>query len=157
MSTLTGEDDFLYWIGASANPQILDLIKRIEGVLNEFVGLLQSKGIPYVESHVFPFDTRSASITFGGYGRERERYFSISLEDLNISESSVQVGSVRVVTWVGSPEHRVFRDEPFGRMEGSYGDIVYQQLSVGPEELLSLLRSIYNENIRESYNYLPQI
>lgn len=152
------EDDFDYWYSLSKEPARANVIPRLEAILLEFLGLLKQAGITYVDYSMFPFDTKAVIILFGGYETSRERYFLISLEGFDIrTNGKVDIGEVRVTTWVGGPEYRVFKKETFGRQGETYGKPVAGDIQgVTLEELISRLKEIYNI-IRDSYRDLPDI
>ncbi|MEM4290411.1 MAG: hypothetical protein QXQ48_09125 [Nitrososphaerota archaeon] len=155
----TEEDDFTYWHNLSKQPARANLIRRLEHILLEFLGLLKQKGITYVDYRMFPFDTKTVIILFGGYENNKERYFSISLEGFDLNRyGKLYVGEARVTTWVGRPDYRVFKEEEkFGRKGETHGEIVESNIQVESlDELISMLQGIYNR-IKNQYTDLPDI
>ncbi|MEN2975304.1 MAG: hypothetical protein ABDH32_07000 [Candidatus Caldarchaeales archaeon] len=150
----TQEDNFTYWRRLEEEGK--KIIDRIVGIVYEFVGILRRIGIPYVEPHFFPFDTRSVSIIFGEHPNMHSRYFSLSLEDINLNvqkkEVVLTIRTVRLSSWIGG------RDQMPREGLVTHELDKYRNLSVHLDQLLTKLAEIYNSvRTHEICSFLPPI
>lgn len=116
---------------------------KIDKQLNEFTKMLEKLGFRCASYHIFPFDTETISVIFGGFDK-LERSFTISLEDIQIlNDDNLVVKEISVYSWKGdcdNPDRDDFRIELEIKEK--------RKININNNDLLMELEQIYKDLIK---------
>jgi predicted RNA-binding protein len=157
-------DDFYFWERAHRDSQKQKTLKQISLGFDYFAKRLEIAGFPNATAHVFPFDTQSASLTFGEISSPQEltsplRFFSITMQFDDVTSQGEILGAVfQFATWLGS-EKRVFDQSIYPENIFPYAYVIHRQLptNISANQISLFLEIIYLHELKSKFEYLPSI